>query len=240
MSCLVKAVGVVAMLLVCACGGSTAETGSPPSASNATTDAGNAGNELDAGSSSTTGDNNEGSNVTVLTSLDDHCPWSPDATGRSIVDHLKSPYTATYSPVSGSPSALTITVSYADGGVRCHAPIVNTTGGAPDEPAFLEVIVTLGLKTADGTFADTFPANLRGPRGGYESLTIQAEVPTKSLTGTFTPLPMPGLETSLIVSGGLDFDGTTTGHVQQVGQNNTPTPPGTTNAGQTRAAGDWH
>jgi len=224
-----RSIGLFAVLCF-ACGGA-AQTSSPDTS---------APNALeDAGTGADTGVKRDDGVALLLASLDESCPWSSNATGRSILEHVKSPYQATYSPISGSRSNLTVSLTFAAGEIRCHPQITNTTGGAPDTPAWIEVTVDMGLATADGVFVEKVPAKLRRTYSSGDSLEASTTIATSTLAGTFKAAGMPGFDDiSLIISGYFDFDGKTHGHIQQVGQKSS-SPSSGTNASVTRPVGDW-
>jgi hypothetical protein len=148
---------------VAACGGSTAQNGKD---------------------ASTGGDGSVVPTYTVLSSLDAPCDGNAKLTGRAIVDAVKAKYTATYTPIASDAGStpLTLTFTYASGEARCY-PLLKSCDmcGAPDRPAYVEVVFAAHLDTMDGTFNESFDAAMNS------SFSFQGTVPVASVKGSFKP-----------------------------------------------------
>lgn len=178
--------------------------------------------------------------ISVLASLDTACDGDASMTGRPVVDAIgATPYTGTYSGANATAaSALTLTVTYAGGAIRCHPAYHGNTGGVPDTRAYVDVDLRLQLTTADGTFAETLvaAAELRGDA----VLFVTAPVTQAELKGTFAPTPMPGFDVlTLMISGTFGRNSATSGNVQQIGAKSATPAPGTVNPSRTQSAGSW-
>lgn len=182
-------------ILAIACGGTTSQTGK---------DAGGGGD----GSSPDT--------YTKLPSLDAACDGNASLTGRAIVSALKPKYTATYAPImgglDGGPTPLTLTISYTNGEVRCYPAWKSCDQcGAPDRPAYVEVIVSAHLTTGDGTFDEAFAPTLDS------RFSFNGSVDVTSVKGAFKPAIAGTWDKHYVMFGGsLDNPtATTTGNASE-------------------------
>mgnify|MGYP003593895466 CR=1 FL=1 len=172
-----------------------------------------------------------------LATPDEVCDGVPGLTGAALIAAMKAEYTATFTPRTGSPSALSIKLKYEGGALVCHRAF-KSNGGAPDMPAWIELTAAMDFSTADGLFAEKRAAQVARRFG--DALDLSATAPAAEIKGTFTPAAMPGFDVISVGFGGsLLSDGSTSGNVQQFGAKSAPPPPGQVNPGVTQPVGSW-
>lgn len=166
--------------------------------------------------------------------LNQTCDGVAGLTGQALLDTLKPQYLATLTHSSGKSTQLTITPTYAGGQVTCH-PAFHSNGGAPDLPAYFDVVVQLDFVTADGVFRERFPTAVNNSIMNFGgSLGFYAVVPTADLKGTFKP-DLPGGTLSVDLIG--YFKGATTNG--SVVQRSPPCPPNSTCVGGAGSGAQW-
>jgi hypothetical protein len=175
----------------------------------------------------------------VLKTQDELCDGVAGLTGASLIGALKAEYNATFSPRTGSASALSIKLKYDAGEIKCHPAFNPGPGvGAPSMPAWIEVTVAMGFDTVDGLFAEQ--RNAQVSRRFGDTLELSSTLPLADVKGTFKALDMPGFDLiSVGIGGSLKADTTTTGTIQQYGAKSAAPPPGQVNPGVTQNVGTW-
>lgn len=172
-----------------------------------------------------------------LATPDEVCDGVAGLTGAALLAAMKAEYTATFTPRTGSASALSIKLKYEGGAIVCHRAF-KSNGGAPDMPAWIELTAAMDFSTADGLFAEKRAAQVARRFG--DALELSATAPAAEIKGTFTPAAMPGFDVISVGFGGnLLADGSTSGNVQQFGAKSAPPPPGQVNPGVTQPVGSW-
>lgn len=172
-----------------------------------------------------------------LATPDEVCDGVAGLTGAALLAAMKAEYTATFTPRTGSASALSIKLKYEGGPIVCHRAF-KSNGGAPDMPAWIELTAAMDFSTADGLFAEKRAAQVARRFG--DALELSATAPAAEIKGTFTPAAMPGFDVISVGFGGnLLADGSTSGNVQQFGAKSAPPPPGQVNPGVTQPVGSW-
>jgi hypothetical protein len=153
------------------------------------------------------------------------------------VNALLPRYEATFSYIGqGTPTPLTIDVSYTNGTITCHTHWTCKCG-APDIPAWIEVTAKAKLATKDGTFNESFDAQI-ALRFYANGLELSGSVPIASLGGTYKPLIGGTWSTHAVAFGGqlrsaadAGGPGTTTGSATEQASNS--------GMGQAIGIGDW-
>ncbi|HQY61825.1 MAG: hypothetical protein IPQ09_03155 [Myxococcales bacterium] len=172
-----------------------------------------------------------------LATPDEVCDGVPGLTGAALIAAIKPEYAATFTPRTGSSSALSIKLKYEGGAIVCHRAF-KSMGGAPDMPAWIALTAAMDFSTADGLFAEKRAAQVSRRFG--DALELSVEVPVADVKGTFTPAAMPGFDVIRVgIGGSLMPAGTTSGNVQQFGSKSAVPPPGQVNPSVTQPVGSW-
>ena len=176
----------------------------------------------------------------ILPSPTDVCDGVSTLTGDHVLAILQPYYAATYSPMTGSPSALEIFISTTSNfTITCHPHMVSN-GGPPDMAASISIAVQAVFTTQDKTFNESFAATVTlSAAQSSVALAFAGTEPVTAIHGTFQPAIAGTWAThdlsfsgELIPSTGGDAGvGTTTGTVSEQASNG--------NMGMVRGAGSW-
>ena len=129
--------------------------------------------------------------------LDAVCDGVPGLTARVVLDavnRLPRALAATFRRLapddphaSDHPSALTLRFRYENGAVRCN-PAVHDPPGTPNPsatPASVELVVTVDFITADGLFAESFPAAVTSTGSTF---TFNGDVAVADINGSYAAM----------------------------------------------------
>jgi len=176
----------------------------------------------------------------TLTSLTDVCDGVSTLTGANVLSITQPYYQATFTPITGAPTALELFVSTTNTPtIVCH-PHQTSTEGPPDVAASISVTVQAQFATADKTFGESFAATITLSAAEVDqSLAFLGTEPVASIQGTFQPviagtwtthdLSFGGTLLSSAVSDGSP--GSTTGTITEQASSG--------NMGKVQGAGSW-